>query len=266
MPNRIIREAILSSEKIASLGWPEEVFYRRLMSIVDDYGRTEANPQLLRARCYPLQTDQVRVTDIARWMAACQKSSLILCYAEGSKQYLEVSNFQQQQRSPSKYPAPRTSDSGCEQMIADAHLGVSVFEDVSVVEGGKARKRASPPEIARPDEVSEQVWTDWLQLRKGKRAAVTATVVDEARVESVKAGMSLDAFLRVWCARGSQGLQAEWLKNHERGEGLTFRERDSANAAARVHEMTGGLVSAKPTTRRNDALQEVFDATPRLTA
>ena len=265
MPNRIIREAILSSEKIASLGWPEEVFYRRLMSIVDDYGRTEANPQLLRARCYPLQTDQVRVTDIARWMAACQKSSLILCYADGSKQYLEVSNFQQQQRSPSKYPAPPASANGCAQMIADAHLGVSVVEDVSVVEVGKTRKRATP-EQTRPDDVSEQVWTDWLELRKGKRAAVTATVVDEARAEAVKASLSLEAFLRVWCARGSQGLQAEWLKNHERGEGMTFRERDAANATARIHEMTGGLVSAKPITRRNDALQEVFDATPRLTA
>jgi len=49
--------------------------------------------------------------------------------------------------------------------------------------------------------------------------------------------------------------------------GMTYKERDAANAAARVHEMTGGLVSAKPAvviTRRNDALQEVFDATPRL--
>lgn len=46
---------------------------------------------------------------------------------------------------------------------------------------------------------------------------------------------------------------------------LTYRERDAANAAARVHEMTGGLASAKPypITRRNDALQEIFDA-PRL--
>lgn len=148
MPNRIIRESILSSEKVALLGWPEEVFYRRLQSVVDDYGRYEANPQLLRARCYPLQTDQVRAADISRWMAACQKSGLILCYEVDRKQYLEVLNFGQQQRSASKYPAP---DSKCYQALADAHLGVSVFGGVS--EGvcvPAASPPAPPPPVDKP--------------------------------------------------------------------------------------------------------------------
>ena len=97
MPNRIIRDAILTSEAVASLDWAAEVFYRRLHSIVDDYGRHEAGQQLLRAKCYPLQTDSVRVADIARWMAACQKSGLILVYGVIGKQYLEVCKFGQQQ-------------------------------------------------------------------------------------------------------------------------------------------------------------------------
>lgn len=45
---------------------------------------------------------------------------------------------------------------------------------------------------------------------------------------------------------------------------LTFKERDAANAAARVSEFTGGHAVAKATTtRQNDVLQEVFDAAPR---
>lgn len=129
MPNRIIRDAILTSEAVASLDWAAEVFYRRLHSIVDDYGRHEAGQQLLRAKCYPLQTDSVRVADIARWMAACQKSGLILVYGVNGKQYLEVCKFGQQQRSASKCPAP---DITCEQVLANEHLGVSVVEGVSV--------------------------------------------------------------------------------------------------------------------------------------
>lgn len=132
MPNRIVREGILSSERIASLGWPEEVFYRRLMSVVDDYGRYEANPLLLRAKCYPLQIDTVRTADITRWMAACQKAGVLLGYAVNDKQYLELCNFQQQQRSASKFPPPPADASKCLQVISDAHLVVSVFEDVSV--------------------------------------------------------------------------------------------------------------------------------------
>lgn len=161
MPNRIIRDAILTSERVASLGWAEEVFYRRLMSIVDDYGRHEASPQLLRARCYPLQTDQVRVADISRWMAACQKSGLILDYAVDGKRYLEIVRFQQQQRSPSKCPAPLASDTSCKQVIANEHLDVVVVvsEDVGDTAPArpKARKRATP----LPDcfAVSERVKT-----------------------------------------------------------------------------------------------------------
>jgi len=70
--------------------------------------------------------------------------------------------------------------------------------------------------VACPDGVGEEVWQDWLQLRKAKKAPVTQTVVNSAIKEAEKAGISLNAFLTIWCARGSQGLQAEWLKSNER--------------------------------------------------
>lgn len=63
----------------------------------------------------------------------------------------------------------------------------------------------------RPDDVDQAVWDDWVQLRKNKRATVSQTVVDGARLEANKAGMTLNAFLREWVMRGSQGLKAEWL-------------------------------------------------------
>lgn len=70
--------------------------------------------------------------------------------------------------------------------------------------------------VACPPDVQEQVWKDWCQLRKAKRATVTLTVLDGARSEATKAGMSLNDFLVVWCRRGSQGLEASWLKPEER--------------------------------------------------
>lgn len=101
-----------------------------------------------------------------------------------------------------------------------------------------ARKRT--PALPKPDDVSEQVWQDWLALRAKKRAPVTATVVDGARAESVKAGMALDAFLRVWCLRGSQGLEASWLLPAERQSARpppeSFRAQEHRIAAERVAE------------------------------
>jgi len=79
---------------------------------------------------------------------------------------------------------------------------------------GDKRAKALP----RPEDVAEQTWADWLQLRKTKKAPVTATVLDGARAEAGKAGLTLERFLAIWCTRGSQGLQADWLKPHERAQ------------------------------------------------
>lgn len=67
-----------------------------------------------------------------------------------------------------------------------------------------------------PSGVDPQTWADWLALRKAKKAPVTETVLRKARDEAAKAGLPLTDFLAVWCARGSQGLEASWLKPHER--------------------------------------------------
>lgn len=80
-----------------------------------------------------------------------------------------------------------------------------------------ARKRATPaPAPERPEGVEEQTWDDWLALRRKKSAPVTPTVLREATSEAAKAGLTLDRFLSIWCVRGSQGLQADWIKPHER--------------------------------------------------
>ena len=70
--------------------------------------------------------------------------------------------------------------------------------------------------VACPSDVDQQIWDDWKQLRKAKKAPVTETVVNSARKEASKANMSFSDFLTVWCARGSQGLQADWLKPEEK--------------------------------------------------
>jgi uncharacterized protein YdaU (DUF1376 family) len=72
-------------------------------------------------------------------------------------------------------------------------------------------KRESATIVACPPDVGEQVWKDWLSLRKSKKAAVTATVLDGARKEADKLGWPLEKFLVEWCTRGSQGLKAEWV-------------------------------------------------------
>lgn len=124
----------------------------------------------------------------------------------------------------------------------------------------KARKRAAPPPD-RPTDVDEQTWADWLQLRRQKRAPVTPTVLDQARQESEKAGLTLQRFLAVWCSRGSQGLQAEWLKPHERAQAPPAETPYQRSMRERAERLTGGLASARPPSER--ASLEVFDVTAK---
>jgi hypothetical protein len=138
MPNRLIREGILKSDRVEQLDFPAEVFYRRLMSVVDDHGLYDARPSILRTSLYPLRVDRVREADIARWIAACEKAGVIALYEHGGKPYLQMLDTRWQVRSEPKYPLPpdgivktlQATDNSCSQPITTAHLdGDGVGDD-----------------------------------------------------------------------------------------------------------------------------------------
>jgi hypothetical protein len=157
MPNRILREGILTSSRIARLsGWADEVFYRRLMSVVDDFGRYYADYGLLRAACYPRQLSKVSDSDIGKWISACETAALVRVYpASDGERYLQLLDFRQQVRAgKSKFPDPLSeceADATQTQINGEASAPVFVFEDVSVsVVGGVscgAAPSAPPPPV-----------------------------------------------------------------------------------------------------------------------
>lgn len=123
------------------------------------------------------------------------------------------------------------------------------------------QKRPARTAPDRPEDVPQSVWDDWLALRRAKKAPVTETVLRTAVTEAGKAGMTLTQFLTVWCARGSQGLEAEWLNPKERGNHNAVDKDRSAvgrvnasierNRAARGETIDGEAVRIL----RGDALE-----------
>lgn len=124
MPNRIVRENIINSERVNALSPGAELFYRRLMSIVDDFGRFELQPAILLARCYSLQLDRFSVSDIEAWLVECSSGSqpLILIYTVGGKRFLELDNFGQRIRpgQHSKFPDPAEIDGDARTSAGDS--------------------------------------------------------------------------------------------------------------------------------------------------
>lgn len=99
-------------------------------------------------------------------------------------------------------------------------------------------------QLQSPDGVSSSVWSDFLQLRKTKKAAVTQTAIDGISREASKAGLSLNDALAMCCERGWSGFKAAWLDNNQSSKATppeSFRERDAKAGRARWEEMTGQI-------------------------
>jgi hypothetical protein len=106
MPNRYVREAAIQSEAVNSVDWQNEVFWRRLINRVDDFGRFTANHELLRASIFPLKLDRVRTTDIPRLLAVCEKAGLLYVYTVAGKQFLVMNQWEKGRAATSAYPEP----------------------------------------------------------------------------------------------------------------------------------------------------------------
>ena len=111
MHNRYIRAAAITSKAVNALSWQGEVFFRRLLHKVDDFGRYTADHELLRVGLFPRQLDTVRVTDIPRLLTECEnaggeKAGLLFVYAVDGKPYLVLNQWEKGRAKSSKYPDP----------------------------------------------------------------------------------------------------------------------------------------------------------------
>lgn len=64
--------------------------------------------------------------------------------------------------------------------------------------------------IDRPAEVSEEIWGDFVTLRRAKKAPITATAIRGFEREASKAGITLERAIEVACEMGWQGFRADW--------------------------------------------------------
>jgi hypothetical protein len=116
MPRRFLKPGLLTSRKWDSVSWLAQSFYVRLIPLVDDYGRYEAAPTLLRSHAFPLREDirTGQVHDLCRELAGAQ---LAYFYKADGKEYLSLTEWTEKIRADkSKYPQ---YDDKCEQLYAD---------------------------------------------------------------------------------------------------------------------------------------------------
>lgn len=83
--------------------------------------------------------------------------------------------------------------------------------------GGKPKaKKKTSVTAKKPDEIPQQVWDDFLAVRKAKRAPLTETALNGICKEAAKANLTLSEALEICCKRGWQGFNADWIKPSDR--------------------------------------------------
>ena len=233
---RTIKPEFFTSEDIVSLTPLARVFYIALWCEADREGRLDWKPGTLKMRYLP--GDNCDFQALANELIS---AGLVVLYEVDGKTYAEIPTFKTHQVINN-----RETESTRPARVKAEGKGRERKREGKEEERkeGEPRKRDAAPIQDMPADVEPQTWADWLQLRKAKRAPVTLTVVNGARAEAEKAGMTLDAFLQVWCRRGSQGLEAGWLKPDERLTPsrvvpISFAQQDEQARRRRWEEMTG---------------------------
>jgi hypothetical protein len=172
MPNRVIRDSILTSASVDGMTADEERLFFRLLLIVDDFGRFDARPAVIRGRAFALKTD-LSDDSILLWLARLAELEVVLVYEVRGKRFVCFPNwevYQKRRAQTSKWPAPEEGvllsrediANPCRQMIASASkcsqppADVPVVVDVDDGRESKTRSKSSVetlrPAVAEADE------------------------------------------------------------------------------------------------------------------
>ena len=125
MPNRIIKDSIHESEKVNAMTDFQFRLWISLITYVDDYGRGDARPSIIKGNCFPLR-ERLTNKDIEAGLAGLAGIGCIVLYEIDGRPYLYFPNWEKHQtirNKRSKFPEPpQTSESICKQVITNASL------------------------------------------------------------------------------------------------------------------------------------------------
>lgn len=121
MPQRFLKPAIRQSRRWNRCSFAAQSLFIRLLTLVDDFARYEADPELLRSEAFPYgdpDGNPITVDNICQQMTALVDKDMMVIYDVNGVKYLELKRWSERVRSEkSRFPAPPshlpTVDSKC---------------------------------------------------------------------------------------------------------------------------------------------------------
>ena len=204
MPTRYLKPGIRDSESIEKLSHIAETLYYRLLVTVDDFGRYDARPSMVKAACFPIK-DSINAQKTEVLLKELAQHGLIEIYIDNDKPYLQMTKWDNVPRAKeSKYPANPHNATQVYADVCNTHTDVPLTET-------KTKTKTETKTIEAPDGVSPEVWDSFVKQRKVARAVITETVIKTIKFEAEKAGWTLEMALAECAARGWRGFKADWV-------------------------------------------------------
>lgn len=73
--------------------------------------------------------------------------------------------------------------------------------------------------VKKPESVPDQIWNDWLIIRKNKKLTLTETALNGVIKQAEIAGMSIEQAIRISVENSWAGFKAEWVNKAQQSNG-----------------------------------------------
>lgn len=187
MPQRFLRPGVTTSQRWNTVPYDAQTLFIRLLTLVDDFGRYDADFRLLRSHAFPYgdpQGREIKLQTIENMCLQLSTVNLVTFYRSDGKQYLQLERWNEKARAAeSKYPA---YSEVCEQMFANVSKCSPPSPSPSpspspltLVMAPAFKRQAANAAEGLPEglrsERFEKTWSDWEQHRKEIKKPLTPT-------------------------------------------------------------------------------------------
>ncbi len=270
------------------LSWEEDAAYRRLLDTY--YTNEKPLPSELRAVCRLVlaTTDSQReaVETVLGEFFELTADGWINGRADAEIQAMREKQQKQREKANKRWHKPQQEPGNAEAMPRHKETDATASKvdadampptptptptptPVNTNTGASAKR--GKPAVVKPEGVSDSVWSDFLAIRKAKRAPLTATALEGIEREATKAGMNLADVLALCCTRGWQGFKAEWVANAKPNVAMPQSTGETAyqrSMRLRVAEIAPSVARKDPALASQDAADyfRTIDITPEVKA